>query len=141
MRKFFDTNVFLYAFLDQGDAKKEVAAKLIAEAVRAGDGWISTQVIREFFNVMLKKSARPMAEIKKAYSIFGCFKIVEDTLMLTYRGLEIKEKYGTQYFDSIILASAEKGLCELLYSKDFNDGQVYCGVKVVNPFRDRKAAE
>ena len=136
MRKFFDTNVFLYAFLDQGDAKKEIAARLIADAVREGDGWISTQVIREFFNVMLKKSARPMAEIKKAYSVFGGFKVVEDTLMLTYRGLEIKEKYGTQYFDSLVLASAEKGLCERLYSEDFNDGQVYCGVKAVNPFRD-----
>lgn len=134
MRKFFDTNVFLYAFLNQGDAKKEIAAKLIAQAVRDGDGWISTQVIREFLNVMLKKSARTMEEIKKTYSVFGCFKVVEDTLPLTYRGLEIKEKYGTQYFDSIILASAEKGLCEVLYSEDFSDGQVYCGVKVVNPF-------
>lgn len=134
MRRFFDTNVFLYAFLDQGNAKKEIAARLIAEAVREGDGWISTQVIREFFNVMLKKSMRPMAEIKKAHSVFGGFKIVEDTLMLTYRGLEIKEEYGTPYYDSIILASAEKGLCEVIYSEDFNDGQVYCGVKAVNPF-------
>ena len=134
MRKFFDTNVFLYAFLNQGDAKKAVAAKLIAQAVRDGDGWISTQVIREFLNVMLKKSVRTMEEIRNTFSVFGRFKVVEDTLPLAYRGLEIKEKYGTQYFDSIILASAEKGLCEVLYSEDFSDGQIYCGVKVVNPF-------
>jgi len=135
MRKFFDSNVFLYAFLEQGNAKKEVAAKLIAEAVREGDGWISTQVVREFSNVMIKKSGKPISEIQKAYAIFDRFKIIEDTMMLTYRGLEVKEQYGIQYFDALIVATAEKGLCEILYSEDLNDGQLYCGVKVVNPFK------
>jgi len=134
MRKFFDSNVFLYAFLEQGNAKKEIAAKLIAEAVREGDGWISTQVVREFSNVMIKKSGKSILEIQKAYAIFDRFKIVEDTMMLAYRGLEVKEQYGIQYFDSLIVAAAEKGLCEVLYSEDLNDGQVYCGVKAVNPF-------
>jgi len=135
MRAFFDSNIFLYAFLEQGNAKKEIAAKLIAEAVRTGDGWISTQVVREFSNVMMKKSGKPIPEIRKAYAIFERFKIVEDTLMLAYRGLEVKEKYGIRYFDALIVAAAEKGLCEVLYSEDLNDNQVYFGVKTVNPFR------
>jgi len=138
MRKFFDSNIFLYAFLDQGQAKKAVAARLIADAVRDGDGWISLQVVREFTNVMLKKSGKFLDEIKKSYAIFDRFKFVEETMPLTYRGLEVKEKYGTQYFDSLMIATAEKGLCEVLYSEDLNDGQEYCGVKAVNPFRPAK---
>jgi len=134
MRKFFDTNIFVYAFLDQGSGKKQVAAQLIADAVRAGDGWISTQVVREFVNVMLKKSNRSVADIKAACAIFDRFKVVEDTMPLVLRGMEVKEQYGTQYFDSLIIATAEKGLCEVLYSEDLNDGQVYCGVQAVNPF-------
>jgi len=138
MRKFFDSNIFLYAFLDQGVAKKEMAARLIADAVRDGDGWISLQVVREFTNVMLKKSGKALDEIKKSYAIFGCFKFIEETMPLVFRGLEVKEKYGTQYFDSLMIATAEKGLCELLYSEDLNDGQEYCGVKAVNPFQPNK---
>lgn len=137
MRKFFDTNIFLYAFLDQGNGKKAVAAQLIADAVRTGEGWISTQVVREFVNVMLKKSGRPVADIKAACAVFDRFKVVEDTMPLVLRGMEIKEQYGTQYFDSLIIATAEKGLCEVLYSEDLNNGQVYCGVRAVNPFRQQ----
>ena len=135
MRRFFDSNVFLYAFLDQGADKKEKAARLIADAVRAGDGWISTQVIREFLNVMLKRSGKDLGEIKRACCIFDHFKIVEDTPHLAFRGLEVKERYGTQFFDSVLIAAAEKGLCEVLYSEDLSDGQAYCGVAVRNPFR------
>lgn len=134
MRRFFDSNVFLYAFLDQGDKKKEIAARLIADVVRAGDGWVSTQVVREFVNVMLKKSGKSFDEVKRACCIFDHFKFVEDTLHLAFRGIEVKEKFGTQYFDSILLATAEKGLCEEFYSEDLGDGQVYCGVTVRNPF-------
>ena len=135
MRRFFDSNVFLYAFLDQGSAKKAIAVQLIAEAVRKDNGWTSTQVVREFINVMIKKSSKSPDEIKMACCVFDHFKMVEDTLHLAFRGLEIKEKYGTQYFDSVLIAAAEKGLCEEFCSEDLSDGQVYCGIRVHNPFR------
>lgn len=135
MRKFFDTNVFLYAFLDQGSEKKNVAIKLITDAVRDGDGWISTQVIREFSNVMLKKSGKSVGEVKQALALFDKFKVIEDTVHLAVRALEVKERYGTQYFDSVLIVTAEKGLCDVMYTEDLNDGQEYCRVKSINPFK------
>ena len=53
----------------------------------------------------------------------------------TTRALEIKERYELQYYDSLLLAAAESLGCDEFWSEDLNDGQLYCGVKAVNPFK------
>lgn len=134
MGRFFDTNVFVYAFLDQDDGKKEVAARLIAEGIADGDSFVSPQVVKEFCNVMLKKSKRPVRDIASALSIFDEFRVAEDNIDLIRNGLAIKGKYGTQFYDSVILAQAESSGCDIIYSEDLNDGQVYGKVTARNPF-------
>ena len=67
MRTFLDTNVFLYAFLDQDAAKKPVAARLVSNAIRAGNGFISLQVVNEFCNVMVKKSGKALSEMARRF--------------------------------------------------------------------------
>ena len=47
----------------------------------------------------------------------------------------IKKQYGLQFYDSLMLAAAEAAGCSEFLSEDLNDGQVYCGLKVVNPFK------
>ncbi|MBR4251546.1 MAG: hypothetical protein IKQ15_04520 [Kiritimatiellae bacterium] len=47
MKRFLDTNVFLYAFLNQDVSKKAVAARIVADAVRTGNGSVSVQVVNE----------------------------------------------------------------------------------------------
>ena len=39
------------------------------------------------------------------------------------------------FWDALILTSARKAHCTVLYSEDLSDGQVYDTVRVVNPFR------
>ena len=46
-----------------------------------------------------------------------------------------KDLYGTQFYDSLLLAAGEATGCDLFLSEDLNDGQIYCGMKVVNPFK------
>ena len=53
-----------------------------------------------------------------------------DTNVLVY-----KVRYGLQYYDSLLLATAEANGCEEFCSEDLNDGQAYCGIKAVNPFK------
>ena len=38
-------------------------------------------------------------------------------------------------YDSLLLATAEANWCEEFCSEDLNDGQTYCGIKAVNPFK------
>ena len=135
MNVFLDTNVFLYAFLNQDVAKKVVAASLVAQSVKERTGHVSMQVVKEFCNVMVKKSGKSSAEIGKAVALFGLFKMVAGSLHLVQRALQVRETYNIQFYDSLLVASAEQAGCDVLYTEDLNDGQMYGIVKAVNPFK------
>ena len=50
--------------------------------------------------------------------------------------LRIAARYGTQIYDSLMLASALEAGCNIFYSEDLQDGQVFEGkLRVINPFR------
>jgi len=45
------------------------------------------------------------------------------------------DRYWFSYFDSLILASALTANCQILYSEDFQHGQVIDGrLTIINPF-------
>ena len=135
MRTFIDSNVFIYSFLNQGVEKKRVAAGLLAQAIRDGNGYISLQVVKEFCNVLAKKSNKPMSEISGALDIFSRFNLVAGSIASVRRALAIKGQYGIQFYDALMLAAAEAGGCGEILTEDLNDGQLYCGIKAVNPFK------
>ncbi len=41
----------------------------------------------------------------------------------------------TNVYDSLLLASASEIGCDEFISEDLNDGQIYCGMRAVNPFK------
>jgi predicted nucleic acid-binding protein len=45
------------------------------------------------------------------------------------------DKSGIPYWDALIVAAAETAGCKYLLSEDFQPGQKFGGVTVVNPFR------
>ena len=61
--------------------------------------------------------------------------VVSVNVEWTDRALAIKEMYGIQFFDSLLLAAAESSGCDEFWTEDLNDGQSYCGIKVINPFK------
>ena len=135
MKVFLDTNVFLYAFLNQDVAKKAVAANLIAQSVNERNGYVSLQIVKEFCNIMVRKSGKSAAEIEKAVAIFGMMQMVPGSLQLVRKALALRETYGLQFYDALLLASAEQSECAILYTEDLNNGQMYGSVKAVNPFK------
>ena len=94
MKVFLDTNVFLYAFLNQDVAKKAKAAMLIAQSVKDCNGYVSMQIVKEFCNVMVKKSGKSAAEMGRAIGIFAKMQMVETSLKLVQRALEICEAFN-----------------------------------------------
>ena len=135
MKRFLDTNVFLYAFLDQDVSKKSVAARILADSVRTASGYVSLQVVNEFCNVMVKKSRKPLAEIMEATRFFRHFRMADFAFSTTQRALVIRDLHGIQFYDSLMLAAAEAVGCDEILTEDLNDGQMYGSVKAVNPFK------
>ena len=56
------------------------------------------------------------------------------TIDLVRRAMAVKEEYGIQFYDAVIVATAAKLGCHEIVSEDLNPGQLYCGMAVVNPF-------
>jgi predicted nucleic acid-binding protein len=50
------------------------------------------------------------------------------------RAIALHRKFGTRYWDSLILATAKRAGCNVVLSEDFNSGQDYDGVRAQNPF-------
>ena len=84
---------------------------------------------------MYRKFKKPDEEVDDLLSVLETINTVPLNPKLTRRAIEIKKRYGLQFYDSLLLATAEANGCEEFWSEDLSDGQVYCGMKVVNPFK------
>ena len=134
---FIDTNIFVYSFDERQPAKRERASALIQEALQTGGGIISTQVIQEFLNVATQRFAVPMKiEGARTYLrlVMNPLCQVYPSLGLYESCLEIQAETRYSFYDSLIIAAAVQGGCELLHSEDLQDGQVVRGVRIVNPY-------
>ncbi len=49
--------------------------------------------------------------------------------------IHIRREYGIQYHDAVMIAAAKKLGCHEIVTEELNDGQLYCGMAVVNPFK------
>ena len=132
---FLDTNVLVYASTEQDARKRSIAELLIDESIRNGNGAISFQVLREFANVLFKKFGLEADEVRRTLSIFGDLPRVPESEETLYRGMEIKERYGIQFYDPMIVASADAAGSDPTSSADMADGPVYGSVHVVDPFK------
>lgn len=133
---FLDSNVLVYLVLGQDPRKREVALSLVGRLVPYRKGCISMQVLREVANVMFKKSRNTLEFIRETISGFYDLPCMEDTVVLLERGMEIKARYGLQFYDALVVATAKAAGCDTIYSEDMADGAQYDGVLVVNPFKE-----
>jgi predicted nucleic acid-binding protein len=137
-RFFIDTNVFVYSFDDRQPDKKVRALALISDALQTGNGMISWQVMQEFLNVSTRKFLVPLKpEDAKLYlqKVLHPLCQVFPDVDLYSAALEIMTKSGYSFYDSLIIASAQRCGCVTLYSEDLHSGHLVDSVKVINPFK------
>jgi predicted nucleic acid-binding protein len=130
-RAFFDTNILVYV-VGQKDERTDTA-----EALLAGGGIISVQVLNELANVSRKKLRMSWEEIDEALAAVRvlCPSPLPLTIDTHDAGRRIAAKYGYSIFNGLIAASALEAECDTLYSEDLQDGQVIEGrLTIRNPF-------
>ena len=136
-RFFLDTNIFVYSFDASSPKKAAQSTKLIAKAIETRGGIVSYQVVQEFFNVALRRFARPMSSTDAEQYLSTTFRpllAVHSSPALYGEALRIGARFRLAWYDSLIVASAIEGQCDILYSEDFQDGQQIGSVVISNPF-------
>ena len=133
--KFIDSNVFIYAADSKNPVKRSIARKLISVAVASGGCKINVQVLNEFSSVAYRKLGLTIDEIKAYLEMFRALTVLPVPADVTEKGLDVMQRYGLQFYDSLLLVAASESGCSEFISEDLNDGQIYCGMKAVNPFK------
>jgi len=132
---FLDANVLLYACSMAADdrIKKQRAQAIMLAAPFA----LSAQVLQEFVANALRKKSMGITEagIDAALMLTSEVTVLHVTLPLVLTARQLRRCYQVSHRESTILAAAQELGCEILYTEDLNDGQIYDGVKVVNLFR------
>ena len=130
-KAFFDTNVLIYA-VSENDPRGPRA-----EALLAGGGVVSVQVLNEFVSVARRKMNMPWNEVREALDAIRvlCPSPISVSISTHEMALGLAEKYSFGIYDALIAAAALEARCTTLYSEDFQDGQVVeKQLTIRNPF-------
>src|ERR1700742_1900230 len=105
---FVDTNVILYSLDSRDEAKRAQAAKWPDYLWRTGQGRVSWQVLHELYANAVKKLAIPLPVARETVAIFSKWRPGGMNLSVIERGWYWMEQAQLSYWDSLILASAER---------------------------------
>jgi predicted nucleic acid-binding protein len=128
-RVFFDTNVALYLL----SGNEALAAR--AEALLAGGGVVSVQVLNEFASVTSRKLRMTWTEIGELLAgIRAACEVVPLTEDVHKLGLTIAARHRLPVYDGMIWAAAVLSDCSILYSEDMQHGLKIGNTLLQNPF-------
>ncbi len=134
---FLDTNIFVYSFDRDAPAKAARALRLIRGAVETRKGIVSYQVVQEFFNVALRRFVKPMAIADAEEYLSAVLRpllTIHSSQALYAEALRLSGRFRLSWYDSLIVAAAIEGQCEVLYTEDLQSGQRFGNLQIINPF-------
>ena len=132
---FVDSNILIYAHDADAGPKRGRAVESLRKLWESGGGRMSVQVLQEFYVNVTRKLATPVAisTARELVSAYGAWVRVPTTAGTVTRAIDIATMAQIQFWDALIVASAEQADATHLYSEDLNSGQSIAGVKIVNP--------
>lgn len=137
--RFVDTNVLLYAISTAPEEKRK--ARIALSILDSEDVALSVQVLQEFF-VQATRTGKPTrlthAQASSLVESFLRFPVQATTVELMLAAVVTKKRFRISYWDAAIIEAARMLQCGEVLSEDLSDGQDYGGVRVVNPFRQRR---
>jgi predicted nucleic acid-binding protein len=132
---FLDTNILVYAY-DPADKRKQRIAQKLLRGALAGAALLSTQVLAEFAATLLHKASPPASPeaVEAVLDALSPIPVITPDADVVRRAVEARRDYGVHFYDGMIVAAAERGGCNRVWSEDLNAGQKYFGLTVENPF-------
>ncbi|MDB5558385.1 MAG: PilT protein domain protein [Enterovirga sp.] len=129
-----DTNVLVYAE-GIGEGALQARAREVIEAALVEGAIVPAQVLAEMFRVLVGKAQLPVRAARERVARYQRSVLVVPTLDRTLEAaLDLATEHRLQIFDAIILAASAEAGCRMLLTQDMQDGFVWRGMTVANPF-------
>lgn len=138
---FVDSNVLIYAHDEGAGIKRDAAMAVVERLWKERSGRLSVQVLQEFFvNATVRSGRRKLEdpldvqEAREVVEDYSRWEVHRPGAADVLAAIDIHRRVGISFWDAMIVQSASSQGCEVLFSEDLNDGQVYEGVRLENPF-------
>ncbi len=136
-RQFIDTNILVYAHDSAAGQKHTEARDLLETLWESRGGCLNIQVLQEFYVTVTQKVVMP-------YEPREAVKIIED--LSTWHvhspgvtdivvAIDLQTRYQLSFWDAMILQSALRLGCKLIWTEDLNHGQTIHNLTIRNPFK------
>ena len=138
MKAFVDTNVLVYAYDRAAGSKHVRARELVEELWTSGRGVLSTQVLQEFYVNVLRKTRPPVPpeDARTLVADYLAWDPVVNDGAAVLEAVDASRRHQLSYWDALVVVAAARSGASVIYSEDFNHGQTFGSVQVLNPFLD-----
>lgn len=131
-----DTNVLIYSTGFDGPPKAMAADAVLTVLSGTESGAVSTQVLSEYANTMLRlylRSAHPtvVRELAALRETWPVLLVTDEVIADAVRGTI---EHGMSFYDAQLWATARLAGFGVVLTEDFTDGRVVEGVRFVDPF-------
>jgi predicted nucleic acid-binding protein len=135
LRVALDTNILAYAEGVNGLARKKEALDIL-ERLPVGSILVPVQALGELFSLLVRKAGRTPKDARAAVLQWrNAFTLVDTSgdVLLAATDLAVKQ---FSIWDAVMVCAAAEGDCRLLLSEDMQDGFVWKGLTIANPFAE-----
>ena len=133
---FVDTNLLYYANTDSPDPRHARARQLIEPLwSEPGRAAISVQVLQELHVNLIRKGGLDPAASWRRVSDYLAWKVIDNDRLLLAAAFDVQTRWKLSYWDSLIVAAAQRSGAPLLWSEDLAEGQRYDDLRALNPLR------
>ena len=134
MRVALDTNILVYAEGMNGREKRDIARALI-NRLQEHDIFLPVQALGELFQVLVRKGKLTRVEARKAVLFWrDTYPLVDTTEEVLLVAADLAVEHHIGFWDAVMLAAAAQAQCRLFLSEDLQDGFIWRGMTVANPF-------
>ena len=136
-RILIDTNVLVYIFDPREQSRQDKAVLILRHLEKTNQGQLSAQCLAEFFSATTRgnQPILPRSEaflhVQRWMSVYPVFSLTDSIVLEAARG---SRDYNLAYCDAQIWATAHLNQINVIFSDDFQDGQILEGVRFINPF-------
>lgn len=137
-RTLVDTNILVYAALEEQGKKHKIAADEISSLILGKQMAVSIQNLAELSRVLLEKT-KPAPEpgnFKRV--LFGysrCAQVLSYSEFSLVNAASIKDRQGLHFFDALLVATMEENNISNILTENTRDFESITWINAVNPFK------